>query len=198
MPIPRIAESVADARVSLQRLSDARIVHGWVSEFDTTWFTARLTGNLSVAPGDKFTVRVFREGGDLAFIALARSAASGIFRFDIEGKISVHEPQGDPRYSRQTPAYIDDFPATVVDVSPQGIGLITAVPFRPGDQITVAVEGVQVRGEVRYCRPLRDAGSNYRIGLRLVPMDRIGRARWSEIVHAARESASSGSSRLAS
>ena len=198
MPIPRIAESVADARVSLQRLSDARIVHGWVSEFDATWFTARLNGNLSIAPGDQFAVRVFRESGDLAFIALARSAATGVFRFDIEGKISLHEPQGDARYSRQTPAYIDDFPATVVDVSPQGIGLVTAVPYRSGDQITVAVEGVQVCGEVRYCRPLRDPGSHYRIGLRLAPMDRIGRARWSEIVHAARDGTPSGSSRLAS
>lgn len=198
MPIPRIAESVADARVSLQRLSDAKIVHGWVSEFDTTWFTARLNGNLSIAPGDKFAVRVFREGGDLAFIATARSAASGIFRFDIEGKISVHEAQGDPRYSRQTAAYIDDFPATVVDVSPQGIGLITATPYRSGDEVTVTIEGVQVRGEVRYCRPLRDAGANNRIGIRLAPMDRIGRARWSEIIHTARDGAPSGPSRLAS
>jgi hypothetical protein len=198
MPIPRIAESVADARVSLQRLSDARIVHGWVSEFDTTWFSARLSGNLSLAPGDQFATRVFREGGDLAFIATARAATGSIFRFDIEGKISVHEPQGDPRYSRNTPAYLGDFPATVVDVSPQGIGLITSVPYRSGDEVTVDVEGVQVKGQVRYCRPLRDQASSYRLGIQLLPMDRIGRARWSEVVHAARDGAPSSSSRLAS
>lgn len=196
MPIPRIAESVADARVTLQRLSDARMVHGWISEFDTTWFTARLTGNLSISPLDRFAGRIFREGGDLVFTAIAQSAVGNIFRFDVDGKISVVESQGDPRYSRRTAAYIGDFPATVVDVSPLGLGLIAAVPYRSGDEVAIDIEGLQVKGEVRYCRPLRDQGSNYRIGIRLAALDRIERARWSEIVHAARDAAPSGFSRL--
>lgn len=196
MPVSRTSESVADARVTLQRLSDARMVHGWISEFETTWFTARLTGNLSISPGDKFAVRVFGEGCDLVLAAYARSAVGNIFRFDIEGKIAHAESQGDPRYSRNTPAYIGDYPATVVDVSPLGIGLLATIPYRAGDEVTIDIEGVQVQGEVRYCRPLRDPGSNYRIGIRLAPMDRIGRARWSEIVHAAKEAAPTVSNRL--
>ncbi|MGV3615528.1 MAG: PilZ domain-containing protein [Fimbriimonas sp.] len=196
MPTSRIDEGVIDARVTLQRLTDAKIVHGWVTEFGVTLLMARLNGNLTIGPGETFACRVYREGGDLMFNAVARSAEAGLFRFGVVGQVAVLSTQGDARYARDLPASIDNLSVHVCDVSANGIGLIAPVPYRPGAELTVTLEGMEVRGEIRYCRPLREQASSYRLGIRLAPMGRIDRARWSEIVTSARDGFTEGPNRL--
>lgn len=183
MPVPKLTQSVVDARVTLQRLQDAKIIHGWVVAFDSSIFVVRLNQANSLPPGSAFACRVSRQGGDLVFQAVTTGSLGNVQNFEIEGQISMLSSAGDPRYSRDIEATANEFPVKVVDASPRGVGIVSSYTFRVGERVDVEIGNLMVRGEVRYCRPIRTGEGGYRVGIQLNEMGRIDRARWSEIVY---------------
>ena len=197
MPVPKLTQSVVDARVTMQRLQDAKILHGWVVAFDSAILVTKLTSHCDIKVDSKFACRICRQGGDISFLALAAGSLGSIQHFEIEGQIAIVASQGDPRYSRQLCGTVNEFPATIVDVSPRGVGLISTVPFRVGERTQLEIEGLEIVGEVRYCRNMRDAVGHHRVGIHLHEMGRIDRARWMEIVYSSLDERPDGSMRLA-
>jgi hypothetical protein len=191
---------VVGARATLQRLRDAKILHGWVHAFDVAWLAVRLSASAPIAVEDRFACRIFGVGGDFSFDATLRAvppaeASPCLIGLEPEGTIHVVPSHGDPRYARSVTGTIEGLPVTICDVSPGGVGLITEFSIRTGEVVDVCVEGVEVRAEVRYCRRQRDTGA-YRVGLKLKELDRVTRARWTEVVHGVPETTTVASTRL--
>lgn len=183
MSVPKLAQSVIDARVTMQRLNDAKILHGWVIAFDSSHLVVRLNETFQISPDSKFACRICRQGGDVAFIATAAGSLGEAQHFEIEGRLAMLASQGDPRYSRKLEGTMDGSVVSIVDVSPRGVGVVSPMPFRAGEGAEIALEGMSVFGEVRYCRPLRPPESGYRLGIQLQEMGRIERARWLDLVY---------------
>jgi hypothetical protein len=194
----KLAQGVVDARVTLQRKRDAKIYHGWVVAFDSHRLVARLSKSEILVADDVYVCRVGREGGDLLFEVASAGATGNCHHFGVVSRIDVLECQGDARYARSLPAEIDGLPATIVDVSSGGIGLVCLAKFPTGEKVTVETEGIQLRGEVRYSRRMRDAEGTYRVGIKLDNLSRVDRARWMEVVFASEQEIAPPVNRLAS
>ena len=197
MSSSRLAQSVNDARITFQRLSDAKIVHGWVITFDGDWLNARLSDELAKGLDNRFTCRIYGEGSDFTFAATLQSGADSIYHFRMEGDFEVVEPTGDARFARDVPAVVNGIPVQITDVSSQGIGFISLLSLRSGDLVSIEIEGTVVTGHVRFCRARRTAAGGHRVGVQIDELGRIDRVRWKGIVHASPEMGPPPRNRLA-
>lgn len=206
----RVTQGLLDARVTLQRLHDARIVRGWIIGVDGGLLTVRATDSYSLEFGEQFAARTARLNGDVAFITVLRdtatvSAEAGLreaakndrptlldfgertYIFEVLGQVVPMPPSGDPRYiCEPSRVIVGGAEAELRDVSPTGLGVVTLTKHDVGDCLEVSVEGtgrpVKVLAEVRYCRQLATFPPLYRVGLHVTSADRIERARWLVVV----------------
>ena len=206
----RVTQGLLDARVTLQRLGDARILHGWIVGVDGVRLTVRAGDDPPVALGERFAARTARLNGDVAFLAQLTAAApvcaedalrrlsnaerptmldfgDRTYHFEILGQMLPLPASGDPRYvCEPTRVVVDGCEAELRDVSPQGMGVVTLVKLPVGIAVRVVVPGergpLEVQAEVRYCRALASLPPLYRVGLLVRSAGRVDRARWLGVV----------------
>ncbi|MGV3615527.1 MAG: PilZ domain-containing protein [Fimbriimonas sp.] len=206
----RVTQGLLDARATFQRLTDARIVRGWIVGVDGALLSVRAAEDLPLNAGEQFAVRTARLNGDVAFLAtmvgtapvcaqegLRRAATSDrptmldfgerSYSFEVMGQVVPMPPSGDPRYvCEPSRVVIGNAEAELRDISPSGLGVTTLTRHYVGEQVTVVAENgdrpVKVLAEVRYCRQLATHPPLYRIGLHVLSADRIERARWLGVV----------------
>jgi hypothetical protein len=206
----RVTQGLLDARVTLQRLDDARLLHGWIIRVRQTLLSIRATDEPVLKVGERFAARTARLNGDVAFIAqltesnltcaqdhIRRAAhqeratyldyLERVFVFQVLGEMVPMAASGDPRYicepSRVT---VGEAEAELRDVSPSGLGVVTLAPVFAGEVLPVVAEvdgrKVEVRAEVRYCRRVSTLPPLFRVGLRVLSAGRIDQARWLSVV----------------
>lgn len=201
------------ARASFQRLRDAKILHGWIDAVEGPRVTIRSSSNATLMEGDSFILRTACLTSDVSFemtlvsisdednSALMALAAKGNclidmdeqkFTFEVSGRVVTSPLSGDPRYlCEQGTATIGPHgvEASLRDISPRGVGVISPVPFNRGEVLTIevytAAGQVTTNGEVRYCRKVGEMPVSYRIGFQLPEMDRVNRARWNTLINRA-------------
>ncbi len=67
--------------------------------------------------------------------------------------------------------------AAIVDISITGLGVISTMPFSQGAMLRIQMDGakfnmdkpINIRGEVRYCKPQRE--KEYRLGIKFVEVE---------------------------
>ncbi len=196
------------ARASFQRLRDAKILHGWIESIDGPIVKVRAPVNSALAPGDRFAFRSACLAGDVAFeatmrgsvgddvsalISLASKGSSVLdleeqtLVFEVDGRVATMPATGDPRYQclDATLTFEEEGVETSVrDISPGGVGVLSPAPVTRGVSTQVSVftsaGKVDAQVEVRYCRRLPGTES-YRIGLKILALDRVNRARWNAL-----------------
>lgn len=81
----------------------------------------------------------------------------------------------------------DDFCDTVaVDVSPNGVGVLTTVPWGRGHSVQFMIPtlfgDVNGSGQVRYARNLQEAPPVYRVGINIEAISRLDAQKWDQFV----------------
>lgn len=206
----RVTQGLLDARVTFQRLHDARIVRGWILRVDGGLLTVRATDGCPLSFGEQFAARTARLNGDVAFMVVLRDAAEisaeeslreaakvdrptmldfgeRTYVFEVMGQMVPMPASGDPRYvCDPARVVVGGAEAELRDVSPSGLGVVTLTRHEVGERLPVSVEGsgrpVEIMAEVRYCRQLAVHPPLYRIGLHVLSADRIEQARWQVVV----------------
>lgn len=205
----RVTQGLLDARVTLQRLDDSRLVRGWITGVQSAQLRIRISEEC-IREGDHFAARTARLNGDVAFIAVARESPAQcaadkikmarnvpramlldfnerVYRFDVLGEMVPMPLSGDPRYiCDPTRITVGGTEAELRDVSPAGCGVVTLSPMPAGSVVSVVAEVeerlVEVMAEVRYCRRVSTFPPLFRLGLRIQAEGRLEKARWLSVV----------------
>ena len=198
-------------RTRLQRYRDAKIFHGWVEAFTGTTIDVATSTESPLEVGDCFHVEAFGHAVSSTFTAevdsirpfdmmyggQVRSIGNNAIRLIEATRATVRlEITSVIRYSSGLEAVrvrVEDLPATitfkeedyqvrVVDVSPTGIGLLTAEAWEPGDSLAVQMltpfGDIAAECKVRYCRKDPGGSTERRIGVQFSVIDRINDQRW--------------------
>lgn len=179
-------------RVRLQRLGDGRFGAGWVNEIRPNGLLVTVSLPSFFASGDRVAVDIY--GHEEVAHTITSVARAGTQSLDLtfETDIRVYRPSPEePRTPvPELPARVAHeeavLSARVVDVSPNGIGLVSVHRVDKGATIGIQVfaeEGViEVVGEVRYCRSIKGPREEFRLGARIQPPTRLDAAKWSRLL----------------
>jgi hypothetical protein len=200
-----VERNYSGSRVSFQRLSDARILRGWVDSFEGPTLVVRTSADFELAVGDGFSFRVNGLNSDAVFLAelsalddnfaaLRGLIDSGdlaglgldeqVLSFSITSGIALLPPAQDARFNTATGSVLlgEGIDCVIQDISLSGIGVICHEHIEPGlvlpARIICECGTIDCEVEVRYCRKLADGQNTFRMGLLLQPMDRVSAGRW--------------------
>lgn len=205
----RVTQGLLDARVTLQRLDDARLIRGWIVRVHSAYLSVRTTEE-PIQIGERFAARTARLNGDVAFVAELREAMphsatqnlqeaarsqrailldflERVYVFEVIGEMVPMPSSGDPRYiCEPTRITVGGAEAELRDVSPLGLGVVSLSPMPAGSVVPVVAEVggkmVTVNAEVRYCRRVSTLPPLFRVGLRVLADGRLEKARWMSVV----------------
>lgn len=206
------------SRARFNRMRDAKIFNGWVLDFAGNQIELSTSTDAVVEIGDEFRVEAFgnnismvfnAEIEDIGTISLETcdvvkesssaqvkvvSAKQVTFRMRLVGQVK-YSWSAESRRKR-----VDDLKCEVsykgkelncivVDVSQQGLGVISTKKFESGEEFDVAISTklgpVKGKATVRYCRPDADRPDHFRLGLLLEAMGRVDGPRWARFVEQA-------------
>ena len=117
------------------------------------------------------------------------------FEFEVTSQVRQHASSGDFRLSVSSMTAqirIDEentFEVSVLDISDKGIGMLSQNNLNRGDLVTVDLFTpaglVTAPAEVRYCRPEIGVTGFYRLGLRILELERAALQRWKQALEEA-------------
>jgi hypothetical protein len=184
------------ARTRIQRVSDAKLFNAWVTLFDEDRVGVAMSRIPEMEPGQRARIEVYDVGAVYSFEAVFCGTQATHAVFQIRSRFTERPNEEDPRLlvyhisggigpmpedSGEESRRIDV--CGVSDISPQGIGLLAPLPYRKGSRVLVMIKGqagrVECSAEVRYCKP---QGPGYRIGVKILAMDRLSRAIYEQLL----------------
>jgi hypothetical protein len=197
-------------RADFMRLSDARVLHGWVERIDGAHLVIRARVPVAVQRGEAFHLQIFGLDGDATFrgklveveseetSALLQVAAQikgsqiafdeQLYVFEVASEVKESAPKQDARINTECATVLlgrDRDEAIVVDLATNGIGAISSKQYAKELVIPIRLFAgagvIDTEAEVRYCRRISKEPETYRIGLRFTQMDRINENRWRAI-----------------
>lgn len=179
-------------RARLQRMGDAKFFSGWVKEISDTELWLRTSGELPVTVGEKYVVQLFGTGFS-AIIKLKLSVTMGnLLGFaitatpmeissDESARVAVSGMLGTLMADGTAPCEV-----TVLDMSVQGVGLLSPISVDRGAQVILDLVGrggsISAEGEVRYCRPDPQTEGYFKVGVKIRSLQRIDQARWNQML----------------
>jgi len=198
---------LVNTRTTFQRTRDARFFTGRIHKFVQNVLNVSCDQEYSLEPGDRFSFHVFGMGHEALFFATYRQECKATdplqreYVFVLEGEINLKKTSQEPRFATEglyadleMPGITDFEGGKVIDISANGCCLLCPSHVRKGDKVKVAIrtteDTIHGEAEVRYCIKDRNAAARYRIGLRLLSLDRISVIRWrnlyARVVHSSR------------
>jgi hypothetical protein len=74
----------------------------------------------------------------------------------------------------------------IVDLSSKGLGVAIHIPMQKGTAVRVKIScasgEILGEGEIRYCRQVSEVPPEFRVGIKLQPLDRLNQARWNRLM----------------
>lgn len=206
-------------RTSFQRFSDSKLFHGWVQGFTLANLVVRTTTDHLLKKGDRFIFHVVAKHTNARFVAefsavdgleLIRSMTLPMGNQGTANLVEVPEAN----YSFKLVSQLEYQPATeearhmvggwvvevrnsegdrqnafISDVSDTGAGILSALPYKRGEIVTVKIEGLgrglELDGEVRYSVRSKIAPDMYKTGLKFNEFGRLEGAVWRNFLRAA-------------
>lgn len=186
--LPSWEPSHRGTRVRLQRVRDAKFFGGWTVDYDGRQILIDSVQASEMKEGDSFLVQMFGKENKTMYSAVCTSLGLTWACFDVQGTTRPFVVNEDVRlrihlFGKLTfNGFIYD--VDVLDVGPNGVGIIAPLELHKGDWIDLALETpagrVQMTGKVRYCLATESALC-HRVGLQTEISDRVQRGWWKEL-----------------
>lgn len=192
LPLTKVRQ-LYGRRFRMQSLSDKTIYNGWIREVSPPNLRVHLSKVFRESVGTylhfeasgkshqmQFLALCVRLEGDRPVIQIVSEIVD--FPLDSESRILI---QG---ISATVVNDGDHHGLTVVDASDFGLGGFVAQKFQIGDGLEAVIETnqgqIQCLCQVRHCRATKLRSDIYRVGLKILHIDRISQARWRLILRA--------------
>lgn len=184
---------VSGTRVRFTRKRDAKAAFGWIQSIDGKLLYLESGLKLDFAHGDQFFLEIHGSGlRALCDTVLDQIRDETHLRFFMvtDPKVLESDQQIRVQVDRMPGAITQEenrTPIQAVDISPNGIGIISPVHARKGDVVTLEIKSeggvIGCTAEVRYCRPLTPEEEEYkfRIGLQFKEIGRLDLARFHKL-----------------
>jgi hypothetical protein len=200
-----------NTRTTFQRLSDAKIFHGWIYQLNSAGVLVRLSaGSAQLNQDEECYFQVFGpqrnalfraklieiEDGDDTLLqpgVLSIHGTGKLYRFNYSGQVKMIETQDSARFVNQCMnaaiSCVDfenmDEPCPVIDVSTTGFSIMTSQAIERGREVRATIYTplgrVDCKAAVRNCRPHPEVPGGFRIGFEITSMERIDEKRWQAV-----------------
>ncbi|MBL8086772.1 MAG: PilZ domain-containing protein [Chthonomonas sp.] len=175
-------------RARCQRIEDARLLRGWVVEFDQQLIVLRFDADRQLAVGERVAFELQGSSNNVFAIGEVESLEDDLVRFKLTSNLRLTSPTESVRFQATRFGIFCDlthgdqkYDMDVQDISSSGVGLVGLLNIERGTVVDIAVHSahgtVTGKGEVRYCKP-EDSHGRFRLGIKLHIEDRISRGRW--------------------
>jgi hypothetical protein len=184
-------ESYRRTRAWVQRISDSRIFSGWIAELSKTAAILDIPAAQDLSPGDECSIQALGTASCAVVKGKVQLVAAHQVSFALEGSARFLKSGEEARMRASgLLAMVSDeyapIETEIIDISPNGLGMLASVPFERGSEIQLALATpagqIYVSGEVRYCRQMSNEPIRFRVGVRLKRFDRVNQARWNRLI----------------
>lgn len=185
IPLPNLK----GMRARITRLSDAKMMTGWIQAVSGSVVTATADMKFPVAVGEAMLLEVHAAGSNVMLKGNLTESNNGSLHFIIVGpplQVQSNEAIRVAVEGMTCTVRNDGVPVQgcVLDIGPQGIGIELPVELTKGDLIEVTVPSMSgdivCKAEVRYCRKPSPDSPIFRVGLLLKLDDRVSKAKWAQ------------------
>lgn len=175
----------------MQRLSDAKLLAGWVVSMSELEIVVRFIDTEGVRNDDSIFVQAYGNGVVGQFTGRVVSCRSQMVTMVLVTGIKALPTQ--EAYRLKTDLILGELNANgfrmdfqIVDVSEKSLGVVTKLPLVKGATVQVQIDDcgnkIESNAVVKYCRPLNDGSGQFRAGLAFKDIDKVQWARWSRLV----------------
>jgi hypothetical protein len=160
-------------RVRIQRLSDAKMCHGWVESFELDKIKIDVEDGIGLAYDERCFVEVSGIHSALSFTARFMLIEDQILSFQIEGGLVERESHEQVRVRVSYEGilqYLDEtIPILIEDFSCSGVGFYCPSEIARWAMVQISVKTpfgqLFTKAQVRYCRHIGSRELPYRVGL---------------------------------
>ena len=206
------AHDFVGTRCRFQRLRDAKLFNGWIEDFNSEKLDVSTSAEATAQVGEEFRFEGFGHhisvvftarieevglfdltgpGGSLSVVdgSSARMLESrrSTFRMTVCGPLRFSaSPESVRMQTPDLPIRIafgaSEVEGVAVDVSPNGIGVVSREEVKPGSTVAVQIATptgpIRAQGLIRYCRKDTERDGHFRFGVMFTEMGRIERPKW--------------------
>lgn len=188
--MPAAINTFRNVRARLSRPGDTEWLSGWVTHLAREEARIRIC-NFNVLSGQEVVCECYGQGTIARFSGKVFAQADMDLAIELSGSISYAPSQETPRiYAAGLVGQVEGPDGggtiTVLDVSPLSLGVLSDVAFGPMTELAVDLPTemgpIAATVTVANCRPDPESPGFFRIGLNIVDMARLDRARWGRLV----------------
>lgn len=180
-----------NVRARLQRRTSGEWMSGWVTHLVREEARVRLWTPIPLLTNEPIVGECYGQGTLARFSGRLLAQAGQEISIGVIGSISYAPSEETPRIcatglvgqlgSRESCAAMQ-----VLDVSPASLGALVDLEFDPGAELTMDLPSemgpITARVSVANCRPDPEMPERFRIGMHILDMARLDRARWGRLV----------------
>lgn len=180
-----------NVRARLFRVQDGKWLSGWVMNLAREEARIKLSGPIALTAGEQLVGECYGLGTVARFQGTLVGQAGLEIAIHVIGSVTFGPSEETPRIQTSglhgvLHSGVGTSPLEVLDVSPESMGVVVSQPFEPGAElmITLPTEMGPIEGQVSVanCRDDHEREGHFRMGLHIVQLDRLARARWSRLV----------------
>lgn len=180
-----------NVRARLHAVGEEQWLAGWVTHLSREEARIRLWNLVPFKVGSRVVCECYGQGTVARFVATVLAQAGPDLAFDLIGSISYSPSDETPRiYTTGLAGELTDggetAAMTVLDVSPLSLGVLVDRAFAAGQELTMELPTemgpISAKVCVANCRPDPDREGSFRIGVNVVEMPRLDRARWGRLI----------------
>ena len=180
-----------NVRARLNRAENDRWLAGWVTHLAREEARIRLWNFVPMSGGERVQCECYGQGTVARFSGKVVAQAGQDLAIDLVGSISYAPSEETPRiYATGLVGALEgpdgSTPITVLDVSPLSLGGLVEGVFCPNSELALELPTemgpITAAVSVANCRADAESPGFYRVGLHIVDMARLDRARWGRLV----------------
>ena len=189
--MPAAITTFRNVRARLKTPDEERWLTGWVMHLAREESRIRLWSFVPLGIGSRVVCDCYGQGTVARFVGTILAQAGCDVAIDLVGSISYSPSDETPRiYAVGLEGEIkledETFAMTVLDVSPLSLGIMVDREFSANDalgmELTTEMGPISAEVCVANCRPDPDHPGHFRMGINIVSMPRLDRARWGRLV----------------
>lgn len=189
--MPAAITTFRNVRARLNPAGEKGWLTGWVMHLAREESRIRLWSFVSLPIGSRVACECYGQGTVARFTGTVLAQAGKDVAIDLVGSITYSPSDETPRiYTTGLAGELiggdGPYAMTVLDVSPLSLGVLTDREFSAHDELSMELPTkmgpVAASVCVMNCRPDPDSPGQFRLGLNIIDMPRLDRARWGRLV----------------
>jgi hypothetical protein len=180
-----------NVRIRIHRRASDKWLAGWVTHLARDEARVRLWSHVPFEENELVNGECYGQGTVARFTGRVFAQSNLDVAINLHGSISYAPSEETPRIcatglAGKLAGLEKTVNVQVLDVSPDSLGILADGAFDAGDELTLALPTemgpVGARVSVANCREDPDCPEHFRMGLHLVELARLDRARWGRLV----------------